>query len=453
MIAKHIQPASTLFALLFLLTLNPGSTRADSPAETSSPSPTAQTRYVFGLSPFLDHASKERVFRHVVRFLLEDAPCGSTLHAVDAFHIQTIATLDIPAREAFASPKTRTTQFREPIQQIRRFLAAEPQRPASPGLNFEHAIRLPQLLDFVSRNLTAPDRTVVVAVLGSPLYQDDKEPGFSMTQGYFPSDGHLLAARDKSVFGLQGREHALEGVQVVWGYFGEPWANELHRDKISRFWTLYVQRQGGRLGTFTGDLPTAFHSLRAPGPTTPAPEPLPPLDLAQTKIEMLRITRDVGTTDWITQEELRDPARTPPTSLVGPMKIGIRWKGDIDLDLYARPNANHERLYFEHPRSPEGYYDKDHRSSPGREYEFIEFLAAVDLRKVHAAINFYGGELKDEASGEIRIEFENRIYSSPFSIPASRGNSGREGAAQARYWTTIDIPRMLHFPEDIADRR
>src|SRR2546422_7121304 len=31
--------------------------------------------------------------------------------------------------------------------------------------------------------------------------QDAKEPVFSMVDGYFPSDGHLLATREKSVFG------------------------------------------------------------------------------------------------------------------------------------------------------------------------------------------------------------------------------------------------------------
>ena len=49
----------------------------------------------------------------------------------------------------------------------------------------------------------------------------------------------------------------------------------------------------------------------------------------------------------------------------GPLKIGIRWKQNIDLDLYAAPRPGAETLFFQHPRSPEGYYFKDHRSSPG----------------------------------------------------------------------------------------
>lgn len=425
---------------------------AEPPAAPTYPPPATDIRYVFGLSPFLDSGSKDRIFRQLVRFILEVAPRGTTVQAIDAYHIQTISTFEIPRVEAFASPKTRATQFRDPIQAIRRFLATESQPPTARGLNFTNAVRLPQLLDFVSRNLASSNRSVVVSLFGSPLYQDDKEPGFSMAHGYFPSDGHLLASRDTSVFGLQGRDHALDGVRVHWAYLGDPWASELHRDKVSRFWALYVERQGGQLGAFTGDLPTAFGALRETNPTASSAAALPPIDPTQTKVEMLRVTRDVRAVDWIAQDELRHPAQDPPSRTVGPLKIGIRWKSDIDLDLYATPAPDQERLYFEHPRSPQGYYEKDHRSSPGRDYEFIEFVDAVDVHTVQAAINFYEGRTTEPPQGEIRVEFEGRVYSSPFTLDAIQGNRGREGAAQSRYWLTLDIPRMLKLRGNVAAR-
>ncbi len=441
-----------LVAVLCLFGFKPSLALAESPATSSTNTPAHNSRFVFGLSPFLDASSKDRIFRQLVRFILEVAPRGTTVQAVDAFHIQTISTFEIPRVEAFASPKTRATQFRDPIQAIRGFLATESQPPTAPGLNFTNAVRFPQLLDFVSRNLAGSNQNVVVSLFGSPLYQDDKEPGFSMAHGYFPSDGHLLASRDTSVFGLQGRDHSLDGVRVHWAYLGDPWANELHRDKISRFWALYVERQGGQLGAFTGDLPTAFAALRESHPPIPSSAALPPVDPAQTKVEMLRVTRDIRAVDWIAQDELRHPAQDPPSRTVGPLKIGIRWTSDIDLDLYATPAPDRERLYFEHPRSPQGYYEKDHRSSPGREYEFIEFLDAVDVRTVQAAINYYEGRTTEPPRGEVRLEFEGRVYSSPFTLEATQGNRGREGAAQRRYWTTLDIPRILKLQADVATR-
>ena len=158
---------------------------------------------------------------------------------------------------------------------------------------------------------------------------------------------------------------------------------------------------------------------------------------------MLRVSRGVTITDWLTRDTLPAGAPTPPSTRVGPMKIGIRWKERIDLDLYATPRPGAETLYFEHIRSPEGYYYKDHRSSPGREYEFIEFESSVDVRKVEAFINFYKGACPGGARGEVRIEFDGRIYGHPFFIPAREGNLGRSGASQEEFWTPIPIQKAL----------
>lgn len=129
--------------------------------------------------------------------------------------------------------------------------------------------------------------------------------------------------------------------------------------------------------------------------------------------------------------------------MVGRMKIGIRWKNNIDLDLYAAPRPQAETLFFQHPRSPEGYYYKDHRSSPGREYEFIEFESPVDIREVEASVNFYKGSCPRGPRGEVRIEFDGRIYAAPFSIPAPEGNRGRAGESQQEYWARIPVQKIL----------
>jgi hypothetical protein len=57
---------------------------------------------------------------------------------------------------------------------------------------------------------------------------------------------------------------------------------------------------------------------------------------------------------------MRSPNATPPppSQMVGPLKIGIRWKENIDLDLYATPRRDAETLFFQHPRSPEGSISK-----------------------------------------------------------------------------------------------
>ena len=40
---------------------------------------------------------------------------------------------------------------------------------------------------------------------------------------------------------------------------------------------------------------------------------------------------------WITRELPANHRPPSPTTMIGPMKIGIRWQGDLDLDLNVAP--------------------------------------------------------------------------------------------------------------------
>jgi hypothetical protein len=238
---------------------------------------------------------------------------------------------------------------------------------------------------------------------------------------------------------------------VYWAYFGEPWESDLHREKVTRFWALYLERRGGRLASFSADLATAMSSFtsEAPGPSAASngwvEDPL------QTRPEMLRASRSVELVDWLNGNVLPDANPLPPSEMTGPLKIGIRWKDNIDLDLYATPHRGAETLFFQHSRSPEGYYAKDHRASPGREYEYIEFESPVDVRKVRAFVNFYAGSCPGGPRGEVRLEFLNRIYSGTFAIASAEGNQGRSGPAQADFWTQIPIQEILRLNSASAE--
>ena len=409
------------------------------------------SRFIIGISPFLDKSVKDEVYRGIIRLVVEDLPLNSALAIYDAYELKTITQLSLPDARAFNSPKTRANQFAPAIRDLKFFLAQEPHRRTNSHSSFAAAIRLPQFLDFLAGTTTTTSN-VSVLLIGSPLYQDAKEPAFSMVDGYFPSDGHLQASREKSVYGFSGDSTVAPPLILHWIYFGDPWVNDLHKEKITRFWTLYLERRGAQLAAFIGDLPIALQSFRQPG-TTRATQHWT-IDTAQRKIEMWRVSRGVTMTDWLTRDTLPASGQTPPSTMIGPMKIGIRWKERIDLDLYATPRPGAETLFFEHVRSPEGYYNKDHRSSPGREYEFIEFESSVDVREVEAYINFYKGSCPGGARGEVRIEFDGRIYGLPFFIPADQGNLGRSGASQQEYWTPIPIQKALRIVQTpIATRR
>jgi hypothetical protein len=137
-------------------------------------------------------------------------PSSSITTLYDAYHLQTITQVEVPSVGAFRSGKTRANQFKDQIRKLKEFLAAPREPPGTNSFKLQHAVRFPQFMDFIGENLPAATGPAPVVVLGSPLYIDHKEPGFSMVDGYFPSDGHLLASRDQSVFGIKDRAGALK---------------------------------------------------------------------------------------------------------------------------------------------------------------------------------------------------------------------------------------------------
>ncbi|HEY3857014.1 MAG TPA: hypothetical protein VGO67_21735 [Verrucomicrobiae bacterium] len=406
--------------------------------------------YIVGISPYLQPSAKDTVFQGIVRLIVEGLPLNSKLEVYDAYNLKSITRLSVPGAKVFNSPKTRANQFASPIGEIREFLARDNAKGSGDKPMLDGSIRLPQFCDFLAQDRPSQDgeARLPLLLIGSPLYQDAREPAFSMTDGYFPSDGHLRASREESVFGLSSGNGAAPRLQVDWAYFGEPWLSDLHREKVTRFWALYLERRDGRLASFSSDLATAMNAFNSGTPGAPAASNGWVADASQTKPEMVRATRNVELVDWLTGDA--QGTTTPPSRMTGPMKIGIRWKADIDLDLYATPRKDAETLFFEHTKSPEGYYFKDHRFSPGREYEYIEFESPVDIREVKSFVNFYGGSCPGGPRGEVRIEFLNHIYSGSFAIESSDGNQGRAGKAQKRCWTEIPIREILRIGDETA---
>jgi hypothetical protein len=409
---------------------------------------TSNADFVVGISPFLDSTVKDAVYRGLVRLIVEDLPLNTRLEVYDAYHLKSITRVSIPGAKVFNSPKTRANQFASSIGEIRQFLARNDGKAGGPESGVAGAIRLPQFCDFLAENQPPHDgdANLPLLLIGSPLYQDAREPGFSMVDGYFPSDGHLRASREQSVCGFNPGGDSSQGLLVDWAYFGDPWISDLHREKVTRFWALYMERRGGRLASFSADLATALGAFSSEAPGRSAASSGWVADPLQTRPEMLRAGRTIDLVDWLTAN-VRPEQSPPPSQMKGPLKIGIRWKQDIDLDLYASPRKDAETLFFQHPRSPEGSYFKDHRSSPGREYEFIEFDSPVDVRDARAFVNFYAGSCPGGPRGEVRIEFLNRIYTGSFAIASTEGNQGRSGPSQTSFWTQIPIQEILRINE------
>lgn len=398
---------------------------------------------IVGLSPYMTDSAKEEVYQRLIKLVLETMPLNSSIAVYDAFANQSITKFEIPNSSAFRKTRTRINQFEHSLNELRSFLleGSESSTPSHASSKSFH-IRFPQWTQFISRNVIRPDSDTYVVVLGSPFYEDERESGFSMKDGYFPSDAHLSVSREVSIYGLQGHETDLNAVHVFWGFFNDDWISAVHQEKVSRFWSLFTSGQGGVLEVFCQDIPTVFDQLTKPD-AKQSPSKSFSIDPSQGRVEMLRIKRDIGSSDWITTTLPEHRKIAPPLRNEGPLKIGIRWNGDMDLDLYSRAREGGETLFFENTECDDGYYYKDHRASPDREYEFIEFDQPVQLDQVRAWVNLFEGQLSRSPVFEVRLEFENQIYVTQMSIDSKSGNRGRTGSEQNHCWVEIDIPGVM----------
>lgn len=399
-------------------------------------------KIIVGISPFLPASDKEEVFQQLMSLVLDEMPLNASLIVYDAFHIQTISTFDIPERKAFRSTRTRLNQFKRSIQSLRTFLQSSPPEIEASEMTHMAAIRFPQWSDFIGKNQIQENLDTRLVVLGNPLYLDDREPEYSMREDYFPSDGHLNLTTQESVYGTNGKEHQLNNVPIHWGFVQAPWINPAHEEAVSRFWKLYTQNQGGRLETFCLDLPTVFERLMDQSIPAETSEDLPIKPL-HTRVEMIRIQRMIGSTDWITSNLTKNSSFQPPTMLEGPIKVGIRWHGAMDLDLYARSAPEADTLFFENTECPEGIYFKDHRQSPDREFEFIEYHKPIQLNRIKVWVNFFEGRLESPPEFEARIEFDRQIYSKILTIPSRTGNQGQTGPDHRDNWVEIDLVELM----------
>ncbi|MCA9469986.1 MAG: hypothetical protein KC643_31695, partial [Nitrospira sp.] len=284
-----------------------------------------------------------------------------------------------------------------------------------------------------------------------------KEQDFTMRQNHIPGDGHLTHSRKATPYGIKGQATLLTKRRVHVGFPDERWKRDDHHAYfVHRFWTLFIEGQGGTLSTFTSDLPTLFQRVAAQAPSPPHDYTLEPTD----KLEMILLRPPVVQQQSSIYER---PLSTTPlaTDLVRQafdVEVGITWAcGDCDLDLYGQVAPEATVLSFRHTISPEGQYFKDWTRSPRATngYETLAYHVPVDLQVLWLAVNFFGGHSPGGVKGEIRIALNGETYAQPFHLLAEQGNggAGRTEALTARHassphWLIINPLAVIGLAPD-----
>lgn len=378
-----------------------------------------------GLSPYQDTAAAERQVKSVVVFLTETLEPGDSCFIFDAYRVQSLGAFVVPSNPAYRHPKAKINYNKQVVNALLQFasVARKPQggsEPAIPG-----AIRMPQALEFIGANYpTTQDSDVIL--LGSPLYDDPKNSIFAMSKNRIPGDGHLTNSRSNTPFGIRGQSAHLTKRRIHLAFMNDDWQqNEHHAYFVHRFWTLFIEGQGGQLSSFTSDLPTMFQRVKTKAPAPKHDYKLEPTD----KLEMILVRPPAVKQQTSIYE--RPLSTTPPDSPLAQkgsnVEVGITWEcGECDLDLYGQISTERPALSFLNLETPDGQYFKDWTSSPraANGYETLAYRVPVDLRDLLLAINFFNGNSPGGVRGEVRISINDKTYAKKFHVLAQAGNGG-----------------------------
>ncbi len=300
------------------------------------------------------------------------------------------------------------------------------------------------------------------------------------------------------MFSTAERAHRLDGFSVSWLVTDTPGLqNEGHRDGVTRFWSLFVGTQGGKLISYSPDMRTVFarifeenteavmlaspaasdsgvimHSRvieRVQGgtitnsPVTSIQESVVPTASAATSapVTVQRVKTNTPTVSILRSLMTIPPAPAPvmesttlPTVASGNTGIGIVWQAApgqssrIDLDLYVQPPQGGPELFFGCTNSNYGHFYRDLRQSLTADsrdwescWEFVELNRQQTPNSVW--VNLYSG--RGPVRGRLRVQQGNRTYMRDFTVRAGDGNRGanRDHRALDSAWVEIRLDDEL----------
>lgn len=376
---------------------------------------------VIAVSPYMDTAAAKGQSIEVLKFLTEQEP-GDTAIILDGYNLTLLGEWNTPENPAYKSPKARLAVNRSAVAALLRFSGSATPPGGAGKPTVTGALRLPHLLRYIAANFPSADRQDVV-ILGSPLYEDLDTPALSMTQERFPGDGHLFSAPSTTPYGASGNSELLTNMWIHIGYGDNGMTgSDRHDEYILRYWTLFIEQQGGTLSSFVGNLPTLFRGIKrnaAPLKHDFSPE-------RSDKLEMIRLAPVEVKESIFERPVTAAPLPAAKARRAERVQVGLSWDCACDLDLYAQAYPGATLLYYAQTTSPQGRYWKDYTHSPksSNGQEVIAFGVPLDLRSLRLAVNVYSGSAPDGIEGEIRISIDGATYARAFRLEATTGNGG-----------------------------
>jgi hypothetical protein len=443
---------------------------------------------VVGLSPHMTAQKADVQVKEISGFLLDTLQPGDSAMVFNAYTNESISTFTVPNRSAYKHRKVKIKALKKAILKLRRFGKQASNSGVTNDSTQAGTILWPQFLRFVGEYFPASKPTDIF-LLGSPLYPgaNPNDKTFSMLEGAVPGDGHLLVTRARSPFGAAKSEQLLNNFRVHFGIPDASWKkNDQHGHFVQRFITLFTEKLGGKLISFTHDLPTVFRRLEehAPAPTTQYAvvpnDKLEMISFVYQDIPAKEVSIDAPQveTQASENEHVETPVPTTEVSTIGipiherpisteivstqtakkakEVEVGLSWvcpKQHCDYDIHAQAFPGTRVLNFSNKSTDEGTHLKDFTSSPKlaeNAYETIVFKVPVDLSRLKLAVNFYGGKVPRPNQIELRIAIQDRTYMRRYEVFALKGNKGKgfketfeSGTPANQNWIVIDPMQVV----------
>ncbi len=397
------------------------------------------------ITPHLESkAQKIQIVEEIGKLALKGIDPGDTLNLYCGETMSPIARLSVPSHKAYQN--NWEERLKSMLGEYKKFKSWVVRPPVIEGKPL--SLDIPRIFHFAAANAKAEEVDGAILLIGSPIFTKASEIASSMEDGYYPSDGNLSATSRESIYGLRDAVGRLKDIEIHWACLEMPYRDADHELVVERWWSLYSSRQGAVLRSCEESLSNVTSYLTDRNSTRVVSDDMPNSD-ARVGMHQVqaRTLLPVGENQDSALHFLQtDNVESRPLSatLVKGCRIGIRWQGKHDLDLFVRPTSSAKELYFGHNRSEKGRHIKDFISEPSGvdTYEVVELEGAVDLSELQISVNTYRGQKSvEEIVGSVRMEINGRVYSKPFRLAASEGNKGTDKAgnrSSSIFWAVVD---------------
>jgi hypothetical protein len=384
--------------------------------------------------------------KKLIDFCLATAPPSFRIEFDDTAGKKVITTIDVPDLK-FPSQDNRLRRVSRQVAELTTWFKALPQRRASDPLRGTAALNIQDYCWSITEQPFSGRRAILL--IGSPRHLSLSEAAWNFVGDRYPDDGCIFTNTAVTPYGCADRQGRLSNCVVHFCYLDEQaFPNPNYLAKVRRFWAMWVAAQGGILASFTPDLgQTLAQVIRTD--LRPVSQDVP----RNTHVGM-SFAPPRGLSDFLSRNATdASPSATSssgsgidlPPELARMNGIGLMWSEPVDIDLYTRAKSSSPEVFFAQKTAPELKYYHDFTSANSRlDYEFVEFIAPVDLRAVEAWANLYAGETAN-AHGRVAVFWNGRAHYSDFRIQASRGNQGADRSLREAsiYWTRLHPAQIV----------